>query len=238
MLPNAEHKLLGYGRAESGGHDLPLAKAMGFICHEDPERYAQQITELSYLSNTLISGCGFKGSTFQPEEAAQAAFSVCNLGVEYLLNKSEKTEGTPQIDPMTEILKTNHLVKMFQAGWKILFTDVVLYTAKAILEFILNLREKTREPEQRNELIHMSNLLHACICSGRPWAFTDEMDYLLIFLDGKATSALTELLREYPTMADAVCRKGGHGLSPFIYSKVHIENIRNFLGNVLPGGSK
>ena len=233
ILPPFDHKMLSYNGAESWDHHLPLVKAMRFINQSDPDLYSQRLTELSYLSNVLISGCGFKGRTFQPQEAAEAAFSVCNLGSEYLLKTDAGPRKNQPIDPMTAILKRHHLVKLFQLGWKILFDHVVLYTAKALSVFIHHLKEKKTDPEQVHEMSRMVYMLRAYILSGRPWEFDEDMDYLLIFLDGETTIAIRELLQEFPTLPNVICQKGGHPLSPFIWSQAHIRTIRRFLRNVL-----
>jgi hypothetical protein len=230
LMPASDNKmLLSYDGAESRAHHLPLAEAMRFISQKEPGLYSQRLTELSYLSNTLISGCGFKGGTFQPKEAAEAAFSVCNLGSEFLLIADAESEENQPIGPWTTLLKRRHLVKLFQVGWNILFDNVVLYTAKAVLEFVNHLKDETTDSEQACPMTHMVNRLRCCILSGRPWEFNKEMDYLQIFLDGETTMAIAELLQEYPTLSEVICKQEGHRLSPFIWSQTHIRTIQRFL---------
>jgi hypothetical protein len=237
VLPASDYKrLLGYDGDESWAHHLPLAEAMNFISQKEPALYSQRLTELSYVSNLLISGCGLKGRTFQPKEAAEAAFSVCNLGSELLIKADAESEENPPIDPWTTLLKRHHLVKLFQVGWKILFDNVVLYTAKAVLEFFYLLKNDMRDPEQAYETSHLFNRLRCCILCGRPWEFNEEMDYLQIFFDGETSMAIAELLREYPTLSEVICKQGDHRLSPFIRSQTHIRSIRRFLQGVLRYG--
>jgi hypothetical protein len=234
VLPASDHKmLLSYDGGESWAHHLPLAEAMRFISQKEPDLYSQRVTELSYVSNTLISGCGFKGRTFQPKEAAEAAISVCNLGSEFLLKADTDSEENQPIDPWTTLLKRHHLVKLFQVGWKILFDNVVLYTAKAMLEFFYRLRNDMTDPEQTYAMTHVVNRLRCCILSRRPWELDEEMDHFHFFLDGETTMAIAELLQEYPTLSEVICKLGGHRLSPFIRSQTHIETIRRFLKGVL-----
>jgi len=233
VLPASDLKLLSYDGAGSWEHHLPLAKAMRFFNQSDPDLYSQRLTELSYLSNVLIAGCGFKDRTFQPQEAAEAAFSTCNLGAEYLLMQDAGLRKDQPIDPMTALLKQHHLVKLFQLGWKILFEQVVLYTAKAVSVFINQRKQEIADPDQISELTRMFFMLRYYILSGRPWEFAESMDYLQIFLDSETVVALTELLQEHPTLPDLIAKKGGHRPSPFIWSRAHIRTIRRFLRDVL-----
>jgi len=233
VLPASDLKMLSYDGAESWEHHLPLAKAMRFFNQSDPDLYSQRLTELSYLSNVLIAGCEFKGSTFQPQEAAEAAFSICNLGSEYLIKQDAGSHKDQPIDPMTALLKRHHLVKLFQLGWKILFEHVVLYTAKAVSVFIHHRKEETADPDQVSEMTRMFFMLRYYILSGRPWEFAESMDYLQIFLDSETIAALTELLQEHPTLPDVICKKGRHRRSPFIWSHARIRTIRRFLRNAL-----
>ena len=233
MLPASDYKMLSYNGAESWDHPLPLARAMRFINQTDPELYSQRLTELSLLSNILISGCGFQGRIFQPQEAAEAAFSVCNLGGEYLLKKNQGPEQNQSNNPMTALLRVHHLVKLFQVGWKILFDNVVLYTAKTVLGFINQLKDEMTDQEPAYEITRMVDMLRSHILSGRPWEFNDQLDYLQVFLDGESTTALKELLQEYPTLSEVICKKGGHRLSPFIWSQAHIRTVKCFLKDVL-----
>ena len=233
VLPASDLKMLSYGGAGSWEHHLPLAKAMRFFNQSDPDLYSQRLTELSYLSNVLIAGCGFKGRTFQPQEAAEAAFSICNLGSEYLLKQDEGPREDQPNDPMTALLKRHHLVKLFQLGWKILFEHVVLYTAKAVSVFIHHCKEEMADPDQASELTRMFFMLRYYILSGRPWEFAESMDYLQIFLDSETVAALTELLQEHPTLHELICKKGRHRPSPFIWSHARIRTIRRFLRDAL-----
>lgn len=83
LLPTASQQKLWYDGQDLGDSHFPIIRAIRIIKESDPDLYAQRIMELSYLSNTLISGCAFRGRAFRPEDAAEAALSVCNLGSEY-----------------------------------------------------------------------------------------------------------------------------------------------------------
>ncbi len=234
LAPPAFHqKLLAYNEAEPLDHPLPLAGAMGLINRTDPDLFSWRMKEISYLSNTLISGCAYKGRTFQPKEAAEAAFSVCNLGGEYLLGSHAEPKGDLSVDPWTAILKVHHLVKLFQVGWKILFEGVVVHTAKVLLEFFRHQKNEMSNSEQAYEMAKRIILLRFCISSGRPWEFKDQMDDLQPYLDDEAVAAIGGLLQAYPTLSEVICRKEEHQLFPFIWSRVHMGTIYRFLADAL-----
>ncbi len=233
VLPSSHERLLGYDGKGPRDHLLPFESAMGLINQTDPDLFSQRLRELSYLSNTLISGCGFKGHAFQPKEAAEAAFSVCNLGGEYLLKSETGGAKGRSADPSTALLKAHHLDKLFRIGWKILFDDVVLSTANAVLAFIHQQKDEIRDPEQILQMARMASLLRSSISSGRPWDFHDQMDELLHFLDGGAVEALAALLQPYPTLTEVIRKKSGHRLFPFVWSQRHIAAIHRFLEDTL-----
>jgi len=233
VLMASDLKMIGYCGAESGKHHLPLANSMRQINQTQPDLYYQRINELSYLSNTLISGCRFQGHAFKPKEAIEAAFSVCNLGSEYLIETDIGLKKKQSYDRLTVLLKENNLIKLFQVGWKILFDDVVLLTAKAVLEFIGLLKEGMEDPEQACEVTRMVNMLRFHILSKRPWEFNSQLDYLQLNLDNATIMTVAELLREYPTLSETICKKGGHRVSPFIWSQLHIMTVRRFLKDEL-----
>ncbi len=234
LSPPSQAKLW-YDGPDVADSQFPITRAMRIIKELDPDLYARRIMELSYLSNTLISGCGYRGREFNPREAGEAALSVCNLGSEYLF----EMDTTPRkyrsfSESLPTRLKTTHLVRLFRIGWKILFDSVILPTARSVLSFLDQLRSEIADPEQKKEIAATLLVLRAAISSGRPWAFQEEGDYLQVFLDGETTETLGALIREYPTFSETLCKKGGHHLSPFISSHAHIRTLRHFLKDVFP----
>ena len=214
---------------DPGRHHVPLANAMRHINRTDPCLYAKRLTELTYLSNVLIAGCGFEGRAFRPVEAAEAAFSVCNLGSEYLLGSETGPDDNPPAGPLAALLAEHRLVTLFQAGWRILNDRVVLHAAKAVLGFL----ERLGEERPAHEATLLADTLRTFISSGGPWAFHDQMDRLQMFVDGETAMALASLLQMYPTLSEGMCKRGRHRPSPYIWSRGHIRTIRHFLKDVL-----
>lgn len=234
VLPAPSLKKLGYDGADFGDIHCPLISAIRIIKELDPDLYSKRVIELSYLSNTLISGCKFRGRAFRQKEAAEAALSVCNLGSEYLIKIGfAMKKDRPVSESVSVVLKENHLVHLFQIGWKILFNSVISPTAKSVQAFLNRLGDRISAPDQKQEIARMASVLQTYILSGRPWDFDEEMDYLQVFLDGETTTTLSGLIQEYPTFSEAVCNKGGLRLSPFIWSHEHIQTLQHFLEDVL-----
>ena len=233
VLPAVSQQKLGYDDPDFGAGYLPLTGAMRLIKGSAPDLYARRIMELSYLSNALISGCGFRGREFRPQEAAEAALSVCNLGSEYLFEAAALSEREETLSEfITALIKTDHLIHLFRVGWKILYDRVILAAAKCVLGLLDRLDGEISEPEQRREIDRMARSLRAGISCGRPWNIQEEIDYLQVFLDGETTEALGGLIQEFPALPTAICRKGNVRLSSCIWSHEQIRMLRQFLEEV------
>lgn len=233
VLPSMSQKLL---RDESTGawdHHLPLAEPMRIINQTDSNLYSTLLQQLSYVSNILISGCAFQGRIFLPKEAAEAAFSTCNLGCD-VLSEAHPSSAKQCAESLIAMLKTHQLIKLFQVGWKTLYQTVVVYTAKAVLRCLNYLKNETSNPNDIFEFIKMEYQLEKAISSGQPWKCNDQIDYLHTVLDGQTTHILQILLQEYPTMFEGICSEPVNQKAPFIWSMDHIRAIRRYLKKSLP----
>jgi hypothetical protein len=97
--PEAPRKKLASGRAER-----PVERAMGALRASDAARYEQQLRELNYLANVLISGCNVRGRPLRPVEAGEAVLAVVEAGMVELGAAAVGEHG---------------VVKVFAVGWKI-----------------------------------------------------------------------------------------------------------------------
>ena len=59
-----------------------LAAADGVRARHDETAYFTRSRELAFLANTLLAGCSVQSRPFTPQEASDAAASICNLGLE------------------------------------------------------------------------------------------------------------------------------------------------------------
>jgi hypothetical protein len=227
VIQGAEPKRL-HHTDESWDHHLPLAKALRVIHHTNTALYEQRLMELSYLSNVLMAGCTFQGRDFRPVEAAEAAFSVCNLGAEIVLAREPEPEETSWIDSLTGVLTEHRLVTLFQAGWKRLYEEVVIYTAKVVASILEQRKGQLAQGKPRREIIALAEALKSHIATGRPWVFANQLDQLLVFLDGPTVEALTALMQEYPTRLPG---------PPFIWSRSQIRQIYGWGDALRSGGA-
>ena len=234
ILPAPYQKRLDHLGA-SPDPQLTLVNAMRILKRTQPPVYEKRLMELTYLSNILISGCEFKGRTFRPVEAAQAAASVCNLGGEYLSGTRAGKDDNPPVSIMADLLAKQRLVKFFQLGWKILNDAVILHSAMALLKYFDRRRDESQDPKRAREMGEMADILKTHVSSGRPWEFSDQLDQLHACFDSETIVALTALLQSYPTLSEVICRKGRHPISPHICSHGHIGTIRQFLISTLGG---
>lgn len=80
----------------------------------DPALYGQRMQELAYLANVLVAGAGRAARRLRPFEAAEAAVTFCNVGLEHLA----LTTGGDPAD-----LLAQHAAKLFQIGWHLVARD-------------------------------------------------------------------------------------------------------------------
>lgn len=185
---------------------------------------------------TISSTTRIKNRAFRQVEAAEAAFSVCNLGAEYLpkrQNAMGNTEEKNVLQSYAMLLKEHHLIKLFKVGWKILYDGVVFYTAGALLRFLRREKPNPSDPQLVSEMAQTARRLQTAITSGRPWRVGDDMDLLLTVLDGQTILVLTHLLQEYPTISNVICDEQGDDTSPHIERLSQIRSIHRFIGKVL-----
>jgi hypothetical protein len=137
--------------------------------------------DLAFLINVMLAGCALRDRAFTPEEAAEAAASVCNLGLE---NWPERWGASD-------------LVAAFRAGWATLHANVSMRTARRLLEHLSRIACRDRDIQMR--LLGLEHALRLHIRDGRPWRVRGSLDAILM-LDAAAWAALDGLLAEYPVM--------------------------------------
>ncbi|HWM87394.1 MAG TPA: DUF6178 family protein [Kofleriaceae bacterium] len=114
-----EGPLLGTGDAGAGASESTFRDALAALGGRDPDRHERQLSELNYLANVLMAGCGLDGRRFRPFEAAAAVVATCNLGLELQL-----TSAGP-VEPV-DLVERAGAVALFRAGWRVLHDQVAL----------------------------------------------------------------------------------------------------------------
>jgi hypothetical protein len=216
--------LLAGSQDETGGDRGALQRIqaqMQIVFDRDHAAYSRRNDELTYLANTLMSGCAFQGRPFTPQEAWDAAVAVCNLGL----------ENWPSLPD--DFLVGQDLVKVFQAGWAILYKDVVMYAAEKLLKILTRLRCDDRDTQAGLAALHVE-LLAGCR-AGMPWRASEAMEVIAL-LDMPAWTALLGLIDEFPVLRAALSASlnpRAHSVSAsafeFISENSQIVSIHEFM---------
>ena len=84
MMPERPRALLAAADADPQAARLTrLRQLMEHARDRNETAYFARNRELAFLANTLLAGCSVQSRPFTPQEASDAAASICNLGLEY-----------------------------------------------------------------------------------------------------------------------------------------------------------
>jgi hypothetical protein len=240
VVPQTPRALL--GKPAGGAERLERIRgAMRAARERDELAYLRRGEELAYLANTLISGCSIQGRPMTAQEASDAAVAVCNLGLEYW--PSHWTVGTPggvagagSADGgkvPEDVLVSCDLIRVFQAGWSILYSQVCVQAAERLLEVLGMLRPGDSELQEGIQTLRGE--LSQGLREGRPWRARDAID-VIAGLDMLTWYGLLGLIDEYPVLHAAVRATQGRKLlrvSPtdfeFIASNEQIACAADFM---------
>jgi len=84
MMPERPRPLLeGTGADPDAAGLTRLRRLMAYVRDTHETAHVTRGRELAFLANTLLAGCSVQSRPFTPQEASDAAASICNLGLEY-----------------------------------------------------------------------------------------------------------------------------------------------------------
>jgi hypothetical protein len=194
---------------------------MQFALDRDRDAYTRRYEELTFIANTLVSGCSLQGRPFTAKEAWEAAVAVCNLGL-------ENGETLPD-----DFLVDHDLLAVFRVGWRTLHKDVVMYTAEGLLQVLAGLRCDDYDTQIGLNALRVE-LSRGC-ATGTPWRARLALDVIAI-LDMPAWTALLNLLDECPVLPAVVIasnnpriRSVSASAFEFISENNQIRLIREFV---------
>lgn len=226
--------------ALSGGSDsrsphLGLFQAyMHFALDIEQSAFSRRSEELAYLANTLMAGCSFQSRSFRAQEASEAVAAVCNLGLDNW--PAHWLEGKATALP-DSFLVDHDLVGVFQVGWAVIFNDVCLYVAEALIEVLTCLRIDNHELQKDLDALRVE--LAKCLQDGQPWHARDALD-VIAALDTPAWGILLALIDECPVLHSGLSKSEDYrqlSVSDsdyvFISENSQIASIREFM-NKLP----
>jgi len=205
-------------RLLGAGGDERLRHVRGHLRlqEHDAAAYARCTAELAYLANVLVSGCSFQSRRFRPVEAADAALAVCNLGLE-----SGADGGS--------------LVGCFRSGWRTLYQEVSLFTARRLADVLSALTCPDTVVERHARDTARDLRRHAD--AGEPWRSREDID-VVATLDLPAWAVLVNLIDECPVVPSNFDRPGGKprlrvatGFD-FISERSQVASAREFVASL------
>jgi hypothetical protein len=226
VMPERPQALLEAADEDPRAERLPLLRPlMAFVLHHDETAYFTRSRELAFLANTLLAGASVQSRPFTPQEASDAAASVCNLGL----------ECWPACGPMPpEAFLVNHgLVTAFEVGWSVLYRDVSLFVADQLTSTLADL--ECADADTRRGLRVLRRTLVQQRKAGTPWLARGAAE-VLAMLDMTACISVLGLLDECPIVPatlTAVLEGQTTSVSPtafqFMSTTAQIGDIRVFM---------
>jgi hypothetical protein len=222
MMPERPRALLAAAEQDTRTERLPiLRRLMEFVLHHDEAAYLTRSRELAFLANTLLAGCSVQSRPFTPQEASDAAASICNLGLEC------------RPDVPDALLVSHDLVTAFEMGWSVLHRDVSLFVADQLMSTLDDLQ--CADADTRHGLRALRRKLEKEREAGTPWLARDAAD-VLAMLDMTAWISVLGLLDECPILPaalTAILERRTTSVSPsafeFISTTAQIADIRVFM---------
>ena len=182
-----------------------------FVRERHTATYASRSAELVFLANVLIAGCSIHARTFTPQEAADAATSVCNLGLEqwpphWLPRRHVPVASSAATLLPEDFLLGHDLVTVFQVGWSVLYDQTCRFASQRLIATLGKLRCTDRDIRIGLKALRLELTRH--LAAGEPWRASESLD-VLTSLDMPAWAALQGLIAECPTAHAALTASRG-----------------------------
>jgi hypothetical protein len=221
----------------------PIRLLMEAVRDGDPAAYLARGRELAFLANTLVAGCSIESRSFTPQEASEAAVSVCQLGLEHWPARWPEPQAR-QGEPADELggtlpgtfLIDHDLVTAFEVGWAVLHEDVGMFVAERLLAVLSVLRYGDTETQEGLDALRIE--LTGQREAGTPWRARDALD-VIATLDVPAWACLLRLLDECPVMPAALmavleARTGAVSATDFefISTRRQLDDVREFVARL------
>jgi hypothetical protein len=238
VLPAPPRALLDGPRERARFAQLRMHLELAYDRHQAAS--STRTAELAFLANALLAGCSVQGRPFTPQEAADAAAAICNLGLQNWPGERHRRQADGMASAVgadtglaEDFLVDHDLIGVFQVGWAVLYRDVCMYTAGQLIGVVGGLRTKDRAIQAGLDVLgfEMDRRWRA----GAPWLARDALDVIMI-LDQPAWAALVGLIGECPVVHAALAASVGRATRAidgaafeFIAENRQISSIRTFL---------
>ncbi|MEQ1876164.1 MAG: hypothetical protein ABL958_05930 [Bdellovibrionia bacterium] len=113
-----------------------------------------------------------------------------NLGCEFLVDRARS--GPPGYATVTA---REHPAFLFALGWKILYDEVIMGSAQALLSLIAR-----HESAKHSELQFLRRTVEKAVKDGTPWVVQSRLDPLEFAVGAKTTKALAGLIGRFPQL--------------------------------------
>ena len=217
---------------------LALVRALiDYVGDSDDALYLARSHELAFLANTLVAGCSVQSRAFTPQEAADAAAGICNLGLEHWPARwpeSARASAAGLDGRVPDTFLVDHdLVSAFEVGWAVLHEDVSLFVAGQLVAALSTLEciDADIRAGLRALRIEMTKQRKA----GTPWRARQALEVLAL-LDMPAWVSVSGLLDECPVIPAALMatlegRTGAFSASEFefISTTQQLVKVRQFM---------
>ena len=228
MMPERPRALLAAANADPQTARLArLRQLMEYAHDRNDTAYFTRNRELAFLANTLLAGCSVQSRPFTPQEASDAAASICNLGLEYW------TATPPDTFPPDSFPIDHDLVTAFEVGWSVLYQDVSVFVTHELISMLDEVR--CVDCDIQRGFVALRRTLARQRDAGTPWLARDAAD-VLAMLDMTAWTSVLGLLDECPVLPEAltaILQGRTTPVSPtafdFISTAAQIGDIRNFM---------
>ena len=205
------------GASSSDHASGALAPRHQSFVHAYAASRADAASELGFLTNALAAGGTVQGRGLTVREAADGAVAIANLGLE----NWPRQWGSPD------------LVTAFQAGWATLHRDVCLFTARQLIDVLLDVQCLDRDIQLR--LDGLRRALAPRLADGEPWRAHDALEAIMM-LDVPCWASLNTLIAECPVMHAALSSQGARTIDPaaftFIAENEQIAVVRGFVASL------
>ncbi len=102
---------------DDAAESLVLRVSLERLAVLDPGLHGERMEELAFLVNVLVAGATYRGRTFRPGEAAEAAIAIASVGLEHLAKLTARDAN--------DIVAKEGVVAAFRAGVKLGALDVL-----------------------------------------------------------------------------------------------------------------
>lgn len=211
-----------------------MRRLLAYVHDHDEAAFMARVSELAFLVNTIAAGCSIQSRALTPEEAAEAAISTCNLGLELWPERwPDPSAPAGRRQQPDHFLGAHDLVTAFDVGWKALHHDVGRHTAECVAAALEALQFDDRAIQDDVDALRFE--LRRQREAGTPWQARRALE-VIGTIDATTWIGVSGLLDQCPVIAAALTATLEGRTGPvsamafeFISTPRQLDLIRKFL---------